>query len=119
MMSLFDGPKDLLWFLAEVEAGSISRASRQLDMTQPALTRVVARLEMIAGTRLLVRHSRGVTLNPFRENVAEEARYLLQMIEAAEARLIAARAAIERLRLPRPAAARHPMLAPPAEPENG
>ena len=48
-------------FLAICDHGSISRAARELDLGQPALTRQVALLEAEVGARILDRSTRGVT----------------------------------------------------------
>jgi LysR family nitrogen assimilation transcriptional regulator len=50
----------LEYFVAIVNAGSVSRASVILDMSQPALSRQLALLEEEVGHRLLTRHGRGV-----------------------------------------------------------
>ena len=48
-------------FIAVVDAGSIRGAARQLDMSQPALTRALQQLEEELGVQLVDRSSRGVT----------------------------------------------------------
>ena len=50
----------LEYFVAVVNAGSVSRASVILDVSQPALSRQLALLEEEVGHRLLTRHGRGV-----------------------------------------------------------
>ena len=50
----------LAYFVAVVNAGSVSRASVILDVSQPALSRQLALLEEEVGHRLLTRHGRGV-----------------------------------------------------------
>ncbi len=50
----------LLHLRAIVEAGSIGRAAKRQGISQPALTRAIARLEAAAGIRLLNRSPRGV-----------------------------------------------------------
>ena len=52
---------DLLRFKRVVEAGSISKASRLLFVSQPALTRSIRLLEQRYGVDLLERHPTGVT----------------------------------------------------------
>lgn len=53
--------EDLLRFKRVVEAGSISKASRLLYVSQPALTRSIRMLEERYGVYLLDRHPSGVT----------------------------------------------------------
>ncbi len=48
-------------FIAVVDAGSIRGAARQLNMSQPALTRALQQLEEELGVQLMNRSGRGVT----------------------------------------------------------
>jgi len=52
--------KDLQWFIKTVEFGSIHAAARALQISQPALSKSLRRLETTLGVRLLERTSRGV-----------------------------------------------------------
>lgn len=47
------------------EHGNISAAARELGITQPALTKIVSRVEDLVGARLFDRQPRGVSLTPF------------------------------------------------------
>lgn len=49
-------------FLAVVRAGSILEASRQLYISQPAVSKAVHKLETNLGTTLFIRSSRGIQL---------------------------------------------------------
>ena len=49
-------------FLAVAREGNVTRAARQLHITQPALSRQLSELEREMGCELLVREPRGVTL---------------------------------------------------------
>lgn len=62
------------YFLAVVEAGSLTAAARRLDLTQPALTKAIRRLEDEAGTALFVRGARGVVLTVFGQSFLRHAR---------------------------------------------
>ena len=53
--------KQLRQFLAVVDVGCVSKASEQLHITQPALTRNIKNLEESLGALLLDRNPRGVT----------------------------------------------------------
>jgi DNA-binding transcriptional LysR family regulator len=61
---LVRGPElaELRAFCTAASAGSIGRAARLLQVSQPALSKRLQALEAVAGTRLLSRSSRGVTL---------------------------------------------------------
>jgi DNA-binding transcriptional LysR family regulator len=49
-------------FSAVVSAGSLGRAAKALNVTQPALSRTIRRLEQQAGAPLFERHTRGMQL---------------------------------------------------------
>jgi len=50
-------------FVAVAQHGSFSRAASAMDIPQPALSRIVGRIEDVAGMRLMHRSARGVALN--------------------------------------------------------
>src|SRR6266700_7658960 len=52
-------------FLAIVETGSLGRAAASLHLTQPALSRIVKRLETQLQAQLFERHSTGMELTSF------------------------------------------------------
>jgi DNA-binding transcriptional LysR family regulator len=52
--------RDLQIFLAAAQYGSMSRAARELRLSQPAVSDIITTLEETIGERLLDRHSRGV-----------------------------------------------------------
>jgi LysR family transcriptional regulator, nitrogen assimilation regulatory protein len=54
--------RSIRYFIQIADAGSITRAARDLGVAQPALSRHVRSLEAALGSRLLVRLSRGVRL---------------------------------------------------------
>ena len=51
--------RDLRALVSIAEAGSLSAAARLLNLTQPALTASLQRLEDELGVSLVTRHSRG------------------------------------------------------------
>ena len=53
---------DLQWFIKIAEAGSLSRASRQLDVPKSTLSRRLARMETAAGVSLVKRNTRAFAL---------------------------------------------------------
>ena len=59
-------------------------AADRLEMTQPALTRVIARLEREFDGRLFERLPKGVRLTSLGATAAEVGRRILSEIEAAE-----------------------------------
>jgi LysR family nitrogen assimilation transcriptional regulator len=54
--------KQVIYFLAIAQAGSLSKASARLRVAQPALSARLSELEASLGVRLFDRHARGVTL---------------------------------------------------------
>ncbi|MBB3192353.1 LysR substrate-binding domain-containing protein [Halomonas cerina] len=69
--------RQLSYFIAVAETGSISAASRRVHVAQPALTRQIRLLEENLGTRLLERHARGVSLTVAGKALYDEAVQLL------------------------------------------
>ena len=54
----------LICFATAARSGSFRRAAQELKSSQPRLSHQIRQLEDALGTRLLVRHARGVTLTP-------------------------------------------------------
>lgn len=75
--------RQLRYFLAVVEEGSVTRAAARLHLTQPPLSAQLARLEHELGVPLLVRHRRGVDATEAGRGLAEHARRLLADHDAA------------------------------------
>ncbi len=88
---MFEKRSDLVRFLAVVEAGRIAVAADRLEITQPALTRIVARLERQFGGKLFERLPHGVRLTALGATVESLARRILREFEAAERVMDAAR----------------------------
>ncbi|MCA0975739.1 LysR family transcriptional regulator [Halomonas denitrificans] len=76
--------KQLRYFLAVVEEGSISRAAREIPLAQPALTRQLRLLEESVGATLLERSRHGVSLTAAGSAFHREARRLLREFETAK-----------------------------------
>ncbi|MDW5378500.1 LysR family transcriptional regulator [Halomonas sp. HP20-15] len=81
--------RQLHYFLAVVEAGSVSAASRRVHVAQPALTRQIRLLEEDLETRLFDRHARGMQLTVAGRALVEEARELLDHRARIKSRLYA------------------------------
>jgi LysR family pca operon transcriptional activator len=77
-------------FKAAVEMGSLNRAATVLGLTQPAVSRRIARVEAALGCRLIERSARGVTATEF-------GRAILAHVESAAAELQAASKALNAL----------------------
>lgn len=73
--------KQLRTFLHVAETGSLSKAAKRLNVTQPALSRQIRLLEEDAGVALFVRTGRGVVLSEAGEKLAPRARILAEEME--------------------------------------
>ena len=69
-------PRQLKAFLAIVETGSLGRAAECLHLSQPALSRIVKRLETMLQVQLFERHSTGMELTSFGEALLPYATHL-------------------------------------------
>jgi LysR family transcriptional regulator, nitrogen assimilation regulatory protein len=70
--------RQLRYFVAVVEAGSISRAASTVHVAQPALSQQIADLEERVGISLLLRTPRGVKPTPAGDAFYQEAAAILQ-----------------------------------------
>lgn len=71
-------------FLQTVDAGSLSRASRALGISQPSLTQQIQRLERHFGAPLFRRHGRGVVPTEAGAALVPRARRILDELREAE-----------------------------------
>ncbi|WP_433240141.1 LysR family transcriptional regulator [Actinomadura nitritigenes] len=71
------------WFLAVAEQGHVTNAASELRVSQPGLSRAIARLERELGVPLFDRVGRGVALSRYGRVFAEHARRLAAEEEAA------------------------------------
>jgi LysR family tcuABC transcriptional regulator len=75
--------RQLRYFAQIVESGSLSKASRQLFVAQPALSQQVAKLEEEVGKPLLNRSARGVSPTENGLALYHHARFMLHQLEQA------------------------------------
>lgn len=73
--------RDLHAFVKVAEAGNLHLAAEALGVTQPALTKLVRRLETSLGVQLLERSARGVTLTEFGRVLYARSKTLQQVTE--------------------------------------
>ncbi|HWL55227.1 MAG TPA: LysR family transcriptional regulator [Paracoccus sp. (in: a-proteobacteria)] len=78
-------------FLAVAENGSLNKAARQLNISQPALSKSIQMLEYDLGVPLLDRSARGITLNSFGETVFEHGRRIAAELRRMESDIEAIR----------------------------
>ena len=76
--------------LAAIAAhGSVTKAAKQLNYSQPAVSHHLARLEAETGTRLVQRIGRGIRLTPEGEHLARRATEIVGRVDSAAAELSA------------------------------
>ncbi|GHJ33851.1 LysR family transcriptional regulator [Streptomyces hygroscopicus subsp. sporocinereus] len=75
--------RDLRWFLVLAEEEHFSRAAARCQVTQPTLTRSLARLEAALGVRLADRTTRSVNLTEAGHRLRAEMAALLPRVDAA------------------------------------
>jgi LysR family transcriptional regulator, nitrogen assimilation regulatory protein len=71
--------RQLRYFVAVVECGSLSRAASLVHIVQPALSQQMVQLEQELGAQLLQRSVRGVTPTPAGQAFYQHARQLLKL----------------------------------------
>lgn len=81
-----DKLRAIQYFNRTVETGSFTAAARSLEVSTPAVTKLVAALERTLGAPLLVRARRGLTLTAEGERYYATSRRLLAEFQAFEAR---------------------------------
>ncbi|HEX2114350.1 MAG TPA: LysR family transcriptional regulator [Alphaproteobacteria bacterium] len=68
----------LRYFVATAETGSVTRAARQLGVSQPSISGAIAQIEDDFRVQLFIRHhAKGLSLTPAGERILVEARGLL------------------------------------------
>lgn len=75
--------RQLHYFVQIIESGSLSKASRQLHLAQPALSQQLAKLEDEVGKPLLRRSSKGVTPTDNGFALYHHARFMLRQFDQA------------------------------------
>lgn len=73
--------KQLQTFIAVADAGGFSRAAAQIDVTQSALSRQIALLELELHARLFVRTGRGVSLTEAGGALLRNARTMIELAD--------------------------------------
>jgi LysR family nitrogen assimilation transcriptional regulator len=86
--------KQLTYFVQVAELGSFSRAAKQLEIAQPALSRQVRQLEIELRQSLLYRNGRGVRATEAGKRLVNHARGILHQVARAEEDLRDARGAL-------------------------
>lgn len=80
-MNRFPIPKDLLVFIAVVKKGSFVAAAEELRQTPAFVTKRIQQLELLLGTKLLHRSSRGVALTDVGHIAHRQAQALMEQYQ--------------------------------------
>ena len=75
--------KQMQYFLCLAQEGNATRAARQLNIVQPALSMQIAKLEKSLGKQLFYRASRGMSLTPAGEALARRVAPIITDIDRA------------------------------------
>jgi DNA-binding transcriptional LysR family regulator len=73
--------EDLRFVAALSRTGSLSAAARLLDVTPPALSMRLKKLEAVLAVNLVVRNSRGLRFTPEGEQLVHEAQSMLSRVD--------------------------------------
>jgi len=76
--------QEMMVFVRVAESGSLSRAGRELRLSQPSVTRIIGALEERLGTKLLLRTTRSLSLTDAGALYLERAKHVLAELEEAE-----------------------------------
>jgi DNA-binding transcriptional LysR family regulator len=76
--------QEMIVFVRVADSGSLSRAARELNLSQPSVTRIVSALEARLGTTLLLRTTRSISLTDAGALYLERAKRLVGEMEEAE-----------------------------------
>lgn len=88
--------RQLTYFIAAGETGSITLASERIAISQPSISTAISHLEQELGVQLFVRHhAQGLTLTPVGRTVLAEAK---KLVEQAEGLYAVASEAIDQIR---------------------
>ena len=79
-----DRLQELRVFVRAAESGSFTRAARDMNLSQPSVSRIIGELEARLGVKLLLRTTRQLTLTAAGEKFLERARDILAELDNAE-----------------------------------
>jgi DNA-binding transcriptional LysR family regulator len=87
MMDRRQCTRKLFYLATVVEQGSLNKAAKCLEVSQPALSKSMDRLESGLGVKLIERGPTGITATAFGELLCSHARLIKEELEFAEARI--------------------------------
>ncbi|GGS53959.1 LysR family transcriptional regulator [Actinokineospora fastidiosa] len=81
------------------DAGSLGQAALALDLSQPAVSKQLSRLEALIGGKLFTRSNHGVRLTPLGQDVVDEARDIIARVDVLGVRPSKTSVAVTTLRI--------------------
>ncbi|CAD6554352.1 HTH-type transcriptional regulator DmlR [Paraburkholderia kirstenboschensis] len=87
-MKVVDKLEAMRMFVRVVESGSFSQAARDLNVSQPTVSKQLAALEARLGTQLLARNSRALAVTPAGQDYYEAIVQILQDLDSVEERVL-------------------------------
>ncbi|WP_244490026.1 LysR family transcriptional regulator [Rhizobium sp. Leaf386] len=81
-------PKKLIYFVTVIESGSLKKAAKVLDVSQPALSASMSRLEADVGQKLMERGHSGVVPTRFGDLIYAHARLIRDELKLLERHLL-------------------------------
>ena len=81
-----ESARNLKYFLAVADAGSVTGAAQALGIAQPALSQAITRMERELGVKLFERTRRGAALTTAGAAIVDDIRLGVSRIDAAEKR---------------------------------
>ncbi len=75
--------RQIRYFIAAADAGQVSKASKNLNVSQSVVTTSIKRLEEIVGSSLFERHQSGISLTYEGSRFLDHARHIIQSVDEA------------------------------------
>src|SRR5258708_39995264 len=91
VLNMTSAPNEMNIFDRVIERGSFAGAAEDIGLSPSAVSKLITRLELRLGVRLINRTTRRLALTPEGEIYLDRSRDILRAIEAAEADIASAR----------------------------
>lgn len=75
--------RQIRYFIAAADAGQVSRAAKNLNVSQSVVTTAIKQLEETVGSTLFDRHQSGISLNYEGNRFLDHARHIIQSVDEA------------------------------------
>lgn len=75
--------RQIRYFIAAADAGQVSKAAKNLNVSQSVVTTAIKQLEEMVGSKLFDRHQSGISLNYEGNRFLDHARHIIQSVDEA------------------------------------